>query len=117
MRHGKAGKKFSRKTGERRAFMRSLANNVIRRERVETTVARAKAIRPVVEKAVTIAKKDTLASRRLLLSRFHDQGLVKKLIENLGPRYKERPGGYMRIVKTGKARKRDGVQVAIIEFV
>ena len=117
MRHRKEGKKFSRKTGQRKAFMRGLALNVLKRERVETTVTRAKAIRPVVERAVTIAKKDTLASRRLLLSRFNDETIVKKLMEDLGPRYKARAGGYTRIVKSGKIRKRDGVQVATIEFV
>jgi large subunit ribosomal protein L17 len=110
-------KKFSRKTGQRRAFMRGLANNVIRRGRVETTIARAKAIRPVVERAVTIAKKETLASRRVLESRFHDQVVVEKLIRDLGPRYKSRAGGYTRIIKTGKMRRRDGVETAIIEFV
>jgi large subunit ribosomal protein L17 len=117
MRHRKEGKKFSRKTGQRRAFIRSLANNVIKRERVETTVTRAKAIRPVVEQAVTLAKKESLASRRLLLSRFNDPSVVKKLMDDLGPRYKTRPGGYTRIIKSGKVRKRDGVQVATIEFV
>jgi large subunit ribosomal protein L17 len=117
MRHRKEGKKFGRKTGQRRAFMRGLAVNVLKREKVETTVARAKAIRPVVERAVTIAKKETLASRRILLSRFNDPAIVKKLMEELGPRYKTRNGGYTRIVKSGKVRKRDGVAVATIEFV
>lgn len=117
MRHRKEGKKFSREAGQRRAFMRSLANNVIRKGRVETTVARAKAIRPVVERAVTIAKKDNLASRRILQSRFQDPVVVKKLCDDLGPRYKERAGGYTRITKLGKVRKRDGVAVAVIEFV
>lgn len=112
-----SGKKFSRKTGQRRAFMRSLANNVIRKGRIETTVARAKAIRPLVEKAVTLAKKQDLASRRALISRLGDERAVTKLMEDIAPRYKERRGGYMRIVKTGKMRKRDGVQVAVIEFV
>lgn len=110
-------KKFHRETGQRRAFMRGLANNVIRRGRIETTVVRAKAIRPVVEHAVTLAKKETLASRRILEARFHDKAVVEKLVRDLGPRYKERPGGYTRIVKTGKVRKRDGVATAIIEFV
>ncbi len=97
--------------------MRSLAVNVIKRERIETTVTRAKAIRPVVEHAITLAKKESLASRRLLLSRLQDESAVKKLVENLAPRYKERRGGYMRIVKTGRVRKRDGVATATIEFV
>ena len=110
-------KKFGRETGQRRAFMRGLANNVIRRGHVETTVVRAKAIRPVVERAITLAKKDTLASRRILESRFHDKAVVEKLVRDLGPKYKERAGGYTRIIKTGKARRRDGVETAIIEFV
>jgi large subunit ribosomal protein L17 len=117
MRHRKEGKKFGRETGQRRAFIRSLALNVLKRERVETTITRAKAIRPVVERAVTIGKTDSVASRRLLLSRFNDPSIVKKLVEDLGPRYKTRNGGYTRIVKSGKVRKRDGVQVATIEFV
>ncbi len=117
MRHKVEGKKFNRKTGQRRAFMRGLANNVIKKGRIETTVVRAKAIRPVVERAVTLAKKQDLASRRLLLSRFHDKAVVSKLVDDLGPRYKDRNGGYTRIMKTGKLRKRDGVETAIIEFV
>jgi large subunit ribosomal protein L17 len=117
MRHGKEGKKFGRKTGQRRAFMRSLVNNVIKKGRIETTVTRAKAVRPVVEHAITLAKKDTLAARRNLLSRFHDKDVIAKLISDIAPRYKERQGGYTRIIKTGKLRKRDGVEVAIIEFV
>jgi large subunit ribosomal protein L17 len=117
MRHGKAGKKFGRKTGQRRAFMRSLAVNVVKRERVETTVTRAKAIRPVVEHAITLAKRGGLSSRRLLLSRLHDPQAVTKLMDNLAPRYQDRKGGYTRIIKSGKTRKRDGVQVATIEFV
>jgi len=117
MRHRKEGKKFSRKTGQRRAFLRSLAVNVIRKERVLTTEARAKAIRPIVEHAITIAKKETLAGRRLLAARLHDPVAVKKLCDDLAPRYKDRRGGYIRIIKSGVVRKRDGVRVATIEFV
>jgi large subunit ribosomal protein L17 len=117
MRHRKEGKKFNRKTGQRRAFMRSLAVNVIRKEKIVTTEARAKAIRPVVERAVTLAKKETLASRRLLAARLHDPVAVKKLFDDIAPRYKGRSGGYTRIVKSGAARKRDGVRTATIEFV
>ena len=117
MRHRKEGKKFSRKTGQRRAFLRSLAVNVIRKEKIITTEARAKAIRPIVEHAITIAKKETLASRRLLVARLRDAVAVKKLCNDLAPRYKDRRGGYLRIVKSGAARKRDGVRTATIEFV
>lgn len=97
--------------------MRSLAVNVIRKEKIVTTEARAKAIRPVVERAVTLAKKETLASRRLLAARLHDPVAVKKLFDDIAPRYKGRSGGYTRIVKSGAARKRDGVRTATIEFV
>ena len=117
MRHAKEGKKFSRKTGQRRAFLRALAVNVIKREKIVTTETRAKAIRPVVEHAITIAKKGTVAARRILTARLHDPVSVKKLCDDLAPRYKDRHGGYLRIVKSGAARKRDGVRTAIIEFV
>lgn len=97
--------------------MRSLAVNMLKKGRMETTVTRAKAVRPVVEHAITIAKKDTLASRRILLARLGDKAVVTKLFQDIAPRYKERNGGYTRIVRTGKLRKRDGVEVAFIEFV
>jgi len=117
MRHRVEGKKFSRKTGQRRAFLRSLATNVIRKERMVTTEARAKAVRPIVERAITIAKKETLAGRRILAARLNDPVAVKKLCDDLAPRYKGRNGGYTRIIKSGAARKRDGVRTATIEFV
>lgn len=103
--------------GKRRAFLRGLASNLIRDERIETTEARAKAIRPVVERFVTIAKKQDLAARRLLLSRLHDKGIVEKLYGDIASRYGSRNGGYLRIVKSMKARKRDGSAIATIEFV
>jgi len=117
MRHLKKGKKFNRKTGQRRAFLRSIANELILTGRIETTEARAKAIKPIVEKMLTLAKAGTLARRRLLLARLHNQDAIRKLFDELAPRYKERNGGYLRIIKEGKWRKRDGVKVAIIEFV
>jgi large subunit ribosomal protein L17 len=117
MRHLKKGKKFNRLRGPRISFIRNLANDVIRAESVETTEVRAKAIKPVVEKLVTIAKQQTLASRRLIISRVHVPAIEKKLFEVLGPRYAERKGGYLRITKLQKARKRDGTRMARIEFV
>ncbi|OGY98334.1 MAG: 50S ribosomal protein L17 [Candidatus Liptonbacteria bacterium RIFCSPHIGHO2_01_FULL_57_28] len=113
----KEGRKFNRKTGQRRAFLRSLTVNVIRKERIVTTEARAREIRSLVERAVTIAKKETLAGRRLLAARLHDPVAVKKLFEDIAPRYKGRNGGYTRIIKSGAARKRDGVRTATIEFI
>lgn len=117
MRHLKKGKKFNRLQGPRIHFMRNLANDLIRSGSVETTEVRAKAIRPVVEKLVTTAKKQTLAARRTILSRVHNDAVVAKLYNDLGPRYAERRGGYLRITKIGKSRKRDGALMARIEFV
>lgn len=117
MRHRKKGKKFNRKTGRRRSFLRNLASDLIRVGKIETTEVRAKAIRPIVERLVTIAKKGTLASRRLAVSRIHNQKVVKKLFEEIAPKYAERKGGYLRITKLGKPRKRDGVATSKIEFV
>ena len=117
MRHLKKGKKFNRLRGDRISFMRNLANDLIRAGSVETTEARAKAIRPVVERLVTFAKKQTLASRRILISRVQNERVVSKLYNDLGPRYAERAGGYLRITKLASSRKRDGSRMARIEFV
>ncbi|MBI2033978.1 MAG: 50S ribosomal protein L17 [Candidatus Liptonbacteria bacterium] len=117
MRHRKTGRKFHRLAGPRRAFIRNLASELIRREKIETTETRAKAIRPIVERLVSIAKKQTLASHRLLLSRIHNRQVVKKLYDELGPRYTKRPGGYLRISKLSKSRNRDGSRLARVEFV
>lgn len=84
---------------------------------METTETRAKAIRPVVERMVSLAKRQTLASRRVLLSRLHDKRVVGKLMEEVAPRYESRAGGYLRIRKLAKWRKRDGSRLAVIEFV
>jgi len=117
MRHLKKGKKFNRLRGPRISFMRNLANDLIRSGSIETTEARAKAIRSVVEKLVTVAKKQTLASRRVIVSRVHNEKVMAKLYNELGPRYAERHGGYLRITKLAVSRKRDGTRMAKIEFV
>lgn len=117
MRHLKKGKKFNRLRGPRIAFMRNLANDLIRAGKIETTEVRAKAIRPQVERLVTFAKKQTLASRRVIVSRVHNMKIADKLYHDLGPRYANRAGGYLRITKLGASRKRDGVRMARIEFV
>ncbi len=117
MRHLKKGKKFNRLRGPRISFMRNLANDLIRAGSVETTEARAKAIRPVVEKLVTAAKKQTLAARRVIISRVHNKKIAVKLYNELAPRYAERRGGYTRITKLAQSRKRDGTRMARIEFV
>lgn len=97
--------------------MRNLTNDLIRAGRIETTEVRAKAIRPQAERLVTFAKKQTLAARRIILSRVHNEKIAEKLISDLGPRYAERHGGYLRIIKLAKSRKRDGTRMAKIEFV
>lgn len=118
MRHGKENsKKFHRKTGQRRAFMRSLTVSLLRSGKMETTEVRAKAVRPQVEKMITLAKKQNLASRRLLLARLQNKSVVAKLMETIAPKYAERKGGYVRILKSGKIRKRDGTRLATIELV
>ncbi len=117
MRHLKKGKKFHRLRGPRQAFMRNLANDLIRSGKIETTDTRAKAIRPVVERLVTIAKAGDLAARRLLFRRVHNKTIVRKLCGELGTKYKERNGGYLRITKLAKSRKRDGSRLSAIEFV
>jgi large subunit ribosomal protein L17 len=96
--------------------MRSLARNLIRDNQIHTTFAKAKALRPIVEKLVTKAKSDTVASRRLVVSRIQGATEAKKLFETIAPKYKTRPGGYTRIVRTPN-RDLDGAEMAIIEFV
>ena len=109
-------RKFHRKKGPRRSFMRILANNLIMKEKITTTETRAKEIRPLVEKMVTMGRKQQLASLRILLSRLPKQA-AEKIYYEISPRYKERPGGYLRIIKQSRVRKRDGTKLAIIEFV
>lgn len=117
MRHLKKGKKFGRLRGARISFLRNLSNDLIRTGSIETTEVRAKAIRPQVEKLVTFAKKQTLAARRIIISRVHNDKIAQKLYGELGPRYAERKGGYLRITKLSISRKRDGTRMARIEFV
>ena len=115
MRKLKQGRKFSRKEGQRKAMLKSLAGSLVVSEKVKTTQAKAKEVRSLVEKSITAAKKGNLASRRLLLRSFAPF-IVKKLIEELGLRYKSRPGGYTRITKLAP-RRPDGASMAIIELI
>lgn len=117
MRHRKKGKIFHRVASRRRSFLRNLANDLVRAEKIETTETRAKAVRPMVERLVTIAKRQTLAARRLVLARLHNAAAAAKLFEEIAPRYKDRNGGYLRVTKLGKARKRDGGAIGVVEFV
>lgn len=117
MRHNKKNRKFSRVKKVRVGLVRSLANNLIQKEKITTTEAKAKEIRPYVEKLVTRAKKDTLANRRLVIDKIgQNKKSVTKLFSELGPRFSERNGGYLRIAKLGQ-RISDGSPMAIIEFV
>lgn len=116
MRHLKSGKKLKRNISARRALLRGLVTNVIEEERITTTVPKAKAAKPLVEKMITLAKQDTLASRRLAAAFLLTPGSVQKLFDKIGPRYNQRNGGYTRIVKLGW-RKGDGAETAKLELV
>lgn len=116
MRHRKKGKSLGRTKAPREALLRNLATSVVLYESVKTTEAKAKAVKPIVEKMVTASRKNDLHTRRKLLSYFYDENAVRKLLEELGPRYQERPGGYMRITKLGR-RVGDGAPVVQLEFV
>ena len=116
MRHGMSGRKLGRKTGHRHALLRNLAAALIKHEQITTTLPKAKELRPFVEKMVTLAKKGGLANRRLAISRVRDVEQVGKLFDVLGPRYADRNGGYIRIMKAG-FRHGDNAAMAVIEFV
>jgi len=115
MRHGDKNRKFGREKGQRKAFLKSLARNLVIRGRITTTEARAKEIRPMVEKMITRGRNATLANRRMLVSALGDERTAGKLIKT-AEGYKTRAGGYLRIVKMGP-RKGDAAAMAIIEFV
>lgn len=115
MKKRKRGRKLSRKRDQRRALLKGLSRTLILNEKIKTTQAKAKEMSPFVEKLITRAKKQDLASRRLL-SRFFSPKTVKKLVDEIAPRYKDRKGGYTRIIKLGP-RKSDGARMAIIELV
>jgi large subunit ribosomal protein L17 len=116
VRHRKAGFKLKRNVSARRALLRGLVTNVIEEERITTTVPKAKAAKPLVEKMITLAKKDSLHARRLAASYLLKPEAVEKLFEKLGPRFNQRNGGYTRIVKLGW-RKGDGAETAKLELV
>ena len=117
MKHLQSGRKFHRKKGQRVALFKNLLNNLILREKMETTEAKAKTIKSKVEKLITAAKKQNPAVFRLLLSRLSNKKTVEKLYFTLASRYKNRQGGYTRIIKSAKQRTRDGAKMATIEFV
>ncbi len=116
MRHGKAGRKLNRTSSHRTAMFANMAAALIEHEQIVTTLPKAKELRPVVEKLVTLAKRGDPHARRLAISRVRDEGMVKKLFETIGPRYQERNGGYTRVLKAG-FRHGDNAALAVIEFV
>jgi large subunit ribosomal protein L17 len=116
VRHRVAGRKFGRNTNQRKALFRGLAISLILNERITTTEAKAKTIRPYVEKLVTISRDDTEHHRRLVKSRIDDELATRKLFDVIGPRFDDLDGGYTRIFKLGR-RRGDGAPMALIEFV
>ena len=116
MRHGNSTRKFGRETTQRHALMRSLARNLIRDSKIKTTLAKAKELRPFVEKIITKAKIGTVASRRLVNSRLQSDSETKKLFDTIAPKYKTRAGGYTRIIRLSN-RDLDESPMALIEFV
>lgn len=116
MKHQKKGRKFNRKTGQRKALLKSLVHNLVVNEKIKTTEAKAKELRPVIEKMITKAKNDTVANRRTISQKIINKRDVKKIFERIAPKYKERNGGYTRIIKT-PVRKRDAAKMAMIEFI
>lgn len=116
MRHGIKQRKLGRKTGHRHALLRNLAAALVKHEQIQTTVPKAKELRPYVEKLVTLAKRGGLSNRRLAMSRLGDETQLKKLFDVLAERYSDREGGYTRIIKAG-VRASDAAPIAIIEFV
>jgi len=115
MRHRRGGSKLGKQPAHRRAVLRGLVTNVIMCERVNTTIARAKAARPLVEKMITLGKRDTLHARRQAAAFLMTDEATRKLFKDIAPRFSSRPGGYTRIVRTG-FRLGDGASLAVIEL-
>jgi len=116
MRHRNTGRQLSRNSSHRAAMMRNMAASLLNHEVIKTTVPKAKELRRVAEPLITLAKTDTVHKRRLAFARLRDRDVVTKLFNELGPRYKERPGGYMRILKMG-FRPGDNAPMALVELV
>ncbi|SVB44077.1 uncharacterized protein METZ01_LOCUS196931 [marine metagenome] len=116
MRHRESGRKLNRNSSHRKAMFRNMAVSLIEHEMIKTTLPKAKELRRIAEPLITMAKIDNVAKRRLAFSRLRDRNIVTKLFNELGPRYKERPGGYLRILKCG-FRAGDKAAMAIVELV
>ena len=116
MRHRKSGRKLGRTSSHRKAMYRNMAASLVRHETITTTLPKAKELRRVVEPLITLAKEDGVANRRLAFDRLRDKEAVGKLFSDLGPRFRERPGGYLRILKTGP-RPGDAAPMAVVQLV
>jgi len=116
MRHHNQNRKFGRTTGQRKALIKSLSLSLIKNGKIKTTEAKAKELRPFIEKLVTKGKNQTLSAKKLVVSRLGRKDLSKKLIDEISPKYKDRKGGYTRITKLSK-RSADSSSMAVIEFV
>ena len=116
MRHRKKGRNLSRSPSHRRALLRNMATSLFQHERITTTTARAKELRPYAERLVTLARRGDLHARRQVARRIADREVLAKLFDDIGPRYAERPGGYTRILKLA-TRKGDAADMALIELV
>ena len=113
MRHRHSGRQLNRNSSHRKAMFRNMASSIVKHETIRTTVPKAKELRRVVEPLITLAKEDSVANRRLAFNRLRDKEAVGKLFSDLGPRFKDRPGGYLRILKTGP-RPGDAAPMAIV---
>lgn len=116
MRHAVKGRKLGRTPSHRRALFRNQLASLVKEERIKTTLHKAKELRPIAEKVVTQGKQDSVHARRMVARWLSERDLVKKVFDDLGPRFRERPGGYTRIVKLGP-RIGDGAEMAVLEFV
>jgi len=116
MRHRKSGRKFSRTSAHRKSMFRNMTASLVEHELIKTTLPKAKELRRVAEPLITLAKNDSVANRRLAFARLRDKDAVAKLFNELGPRYGQRPGGYLRILKCG-FRAGDNAPMAYVELV
>ncbi len=116
MRHRKRGRQLSRTAAHRRATLRNLATSLFEHERIETTVAKAKELRPYAERLITLGRRGDLHARRLVARRIQNRAVLGKLFDDIGPSFRERPGGYTRILKLGH-RRGDAAEMALIELV
>ncbi len=116
MRHRKSGRKFNRNSSHRKAMFSNMTSSLVEHELIKTTLPKAKELRTVAEPLITLAKKDTVANRRLAFARLRSKEAVAKLFNELGPRYESRPGGYIRILKCG-IRAGDSAPMAYVELV